>query len=261
MSQLSLEHIKQLLQELYPGREGDAIFREMNEYLGQMEEEALMEAGRRLQLHEPWQYVVGHAWFYGLELKVNRSVLIPRMETEELVHLILQENGQEGMTVLDIGTGSGCIPLALKFNRAHWEVDACDISADALEIAQANARACGLHIRFHLLDILAEDPPGKYDIIVSNPPYITPQEAVLMPLHVLDYEPSLALFSGDDPQLFYRRIAQKGADWLNEYGVIYLELNEFHAEETQSIFLQEGFSKVQIIPDLAGKSRMLHVQL
>jgi release factor glutamine methyltransferase len=261
MSHPFLAHIRQLLQELYPGREGDTIFREMKEYLDQMDEPALNDIVQRLERNEPWQYVVGHAWFYGLELKVNSIVLIPRMETEELVHLILSENGQEGLKVFDIGTGSGCIPLALKFNRAHWDVSACDVSDEALKIAEANATACGLHISFFQADILVQEPPGRYDIIVSNPPYISNRESALMPPHVLEYEPRLALFSGEDPQLFYRHIANRGADWLNEGGVIYLELNEFHADETSKIFLQKGFSKVQVISDLAGKSRMLRAQL
>jgi release factor glutamine methyltransferase len=260
MSHPFLAHIRQLLQELYPGREGDTIFREMKEYLDQMDELALHDIVQRLERNEPWQYVVGHAWFYGLELKVNSSVLIPRMETEELVHLILSENGQEGLKVLDIGTGSGCIPLALKFYRAHWDMSACDVSDEALKIAEANATACGMHISFFQADILVQEPSGRYDIIVSNPPYIAQEEATIMPAHVLDYEPHLALFSGDDPQLFYRRLAIKGRSWLEERGLIYLELNEFHAESTRRIFLQNGYSEVEIIRDLAGKDRMLRAK-
>lgn len=257
MSHTSLADLRQVLRDLYPGREGASIFREMEEYLEQMDADSLSDVVRRLKNHEPWQYIVGHAWFYGLELKVNSQVLIPRMETEELVHLILQEHGQEARTVLDIGTGSGCIPLALKFNRAHWELSACDVSEAALEVASTNAKACGLHIVCFPLDILQQDPPGRYDIIVSNPPYITLEESDIMPNHVLDFEPHLALFSGEDPQLFYRRLAGGGVHWLNEGGVMYLELNEFHAEDSRKIFLQEGFTEVQIIPDLAGKERML----
>jgi release factor glutamine methyltransferase len=260
MSNPAISDLRQLLRELYPGREGEAVFREMEEYLEQMDSPALLETARRLKAREPWQYIVGHAWFYGLELKVNSSVLIPRMETEELVHLILSENGPEGTKVLDIGTGSGCIPLALKFNRAHWDISACDISNDALQIARANAQACGLHIRFFQSDVLTAEVSGKYEIIVSNPPYIAREEATIMPAHVLDYEPHLALFSGDDPQLFYRRLAIKGRFWLEEGGLIYLELNEFHAESTRKIFLQNGYSEVEIIRDLAGKDRMLRAK-
>jgi release factor glutamine methyltransferase len=253
--------IKQVLHDLYPGREGDAIFREMKEYLEQMDTASLNKVVRRLKSYEPWQYIVEHAWFYGLELKINNNVLIPRMETEELVHLILKENGQEMLRVLDIGTGSGCIPLALKFNRAHWELSACDISEAALEVANSNAKACGLHLVCFPLDILQQDPPGKYDIIVSNPPYIAHAESGLMPEHVLNFEPHLALFSGNDPQVFYRRMANRGASWLSEGGVMYLELNEFHAEDSRKIFQQAGFTEVQIIPDLAGKERMLRAKI
>jgi release factor glutamine methyltransferase len=261
MTRHALQGIKELLQELYPGREGGNIFHAIQEYLINADETQLEEVEERLRKEEPWQYIVGKAWFYGLELSVAPAVLIPRAETEELVHLILSENGQDTLKVLDIGTGSGCIPMALKFSRAHWEVHACDVSGAALAIAEGNAATCGLHVHFFELDILQEEPEGQYDIIVSNPPYIPVEESQWMSASVLEFEPHLALFSGDDPQLFYRRLAEKSSAWLKTGAKIYLELNEFHADATASLFLRNGFSSVELIQDLAGKNRMLKAVL
>lgn len=214
----------------------------------------------RLQNHEPWQYITGKSWFYGLELQVNPSVLIPRQETEELVHLILSIHGQNPpINVLDIGTGSGCIPLALKFNRAHWNICALDFSTDAIATAKKNAAACGLNIPFQECDILTSIPKGgPWDIIVSNPPYIPYKEKHIMSKNVLEFEPSTALFvENGDPLLFYRRIAQISKHLLSKGGNLYFELNEFYADDTAQIIKALGYSSVEIHNDLSGKKRML----
>ena len=163
----------QLLQTLIPiygERESRNISRELMEAMENDGNIHINDVLIRIKNHEPWQYITGKSWFYGLEMMVNPSVLIPRQETEELVHLILSRHGQSpAIKVLDIGTGSGCIPLALKFNRAHWQIDAVDISDKALATAQKNAAACGLNVHFQQCDILTSVPDGgPWDIIISN---------------------------------------------------------------------------------------------
>lgn len=253
------QEILNVLKSRFDEREAQNILRNMSEYLPEMEEDEFQTTLIKLQNGEPWQYVVGEAWFYGLELKVNSSVLIPRAETEELVHLILQENEASSLKLLDIGTGSGCIPLALKFNRAHWEISAYDVDEAALAIANSNAKRMGLHVSFELVDILNEVPTEKeWDIMVSNPPYIPHKEAVLMNDLVLQHEPHLALFvSDEDPLIFYRIISEYAFVSLKSGGILYFELNEFLAHETQKLVEEKGFNQVSIIQDLSGKNRML----
>lgn len=260
MATLSFQDIQAVLEERYDEREARNIFIALTEYVPN-HPDAISKVISRIRTGEPWQYIAGFAWFYGMELMVSPAVLIPRQETEELVWYILQEQGQQPLRVLDIGTGSGCIPMALKFNRAHWQVSACDISEEALDLARLNAARCGLHIDFFHADILKELPEGKWDILVSNPPYISRHEESVMPDHVLAFEPPGALFTPtDDPQEFYRRIAALSPLLLENNGFIYLELNEFHARATVDIFREAGYQEVSVIDDLAGRPRILIAQ-
>ena len=253
----------QLLQTLIPiygERESRNISRELMEAMENDGNIHINDVLIRIKNHEPWQYITGKSWFYGLEMMVNPSVLIPRQETEELVHLILSRHGQSpAIKVLDIGTGSGCIPLALKFNRAHWQIDAVDISDKALATAQKNAAACGLNVHFQQCDILTSVPDGgPWDIIISNPPYIPYKEQQIMSRNVVEFEPATALFVPDnDPLLFYRQIAEAAKRLLTQGGYLYFELNEFYAEETLQLIEALGYSSAEIHTDLSGKKRML----
>ena len=212
--------------------------------------------------HEPIQYILGEADFYGLKFKVNPSVLIPRAETEELVHLILSnhKNGTE-LKVLDIGTGSGCIPISLKKNRAKWLVSACDVSSGALAVANANAVKNGVEVDFFLRDILDERLSFEaqyFDIIVSNPPYIPFEERALMPKNVLENEPHLALFvENDTPLIFYKRIADVANASLKVGGQLYFECNEFNAQKVAQVLQDKAFTAVEIHQDMQGKDRMI----
>lgn len=215
----------------------------------------------RLMNFEPIQYILNKSFFYGREFKVNSSVLIPRMETEELVLRIINDVRccKEDINILDIGTGSGCIPISLKLECAHCNVYALDISDEALEVARFNANNLKADVHFFREDILCpEKQDKKFDIIVSNPPYIPESEKNMMCKNVLDYEPDLALFvSNDDYLVFYRAIIEYSKNVLNEYGKIYFEINERFGEEVKMMLEGNNFIDVEIYKDLNDKDRIV----
>ncbi|WP_066623849.1 peptide chain release factor N(5)-glutamine methyltransferase [Rufibacter roseus] len=216
----------------------------------------------RLLQHEPLQYVIGEASFYGRDFIVSPAVLIPRPETEELVQLIIKTyQSQPGVAILDIGTGSGCIPVTLAAELPLSTVIGLDVSADALTIARQNANKSGQKVEWLCQDILKEIPavaPSSLDVIVSNPPYVLEQEKELMRQNVLNFEPHLALFVPDtDPLLFYRRIAEIAPQLLKNGGRLFFEINERYAASTADILLSRGFCQVEVIKDLYGKERIL----
>lgn len=220
----------------------------------------------RLQQHEPLQYVLGCTHFYGLELEVTPAVLIPRPETEELVDLVVRENNNRpDLRILDICTGSGCIPVALAAHLPNPKVYGLDISAPALAVAQRNALKYNQQITWLQQDILTEEPdlaPASFDIIVSNPPYVMQQEKKLMRANVLDFEPHLALFVPDDDALrFYKRIAELGVTYLQPNGILYFEINESQGNNLISLLEKTGYRAVEVRPDLFGKARFLRAQL
>ena len=210
----------------------------------------------RLQRHEPLQYIVGFARFHGHRFKVTPAVLIPRPETEQLVDLIVEENSGSDLRVLDMGTGSGCIAISLARALKFAQVDALDVSRDALAVARDNAAALKVKVRFFESDILAPQPAATYDIIVSNPPYITWSERELMERNVKDYEPAQALFVPDnDPLLFYKAIAPYAKQSLEKGGRLYLEINQRFGAEVKRLLEGCGFGEVRIIVDSYGKDR------
>ncbi len=221
--------------------------------------EKLFEDLDRLKAGEPIQYVLGKAPFYGREFLVNSSTLIPRNETEELVHLILKENKSSGLKILDIGTGTGCIPISLALELDHAEVYGLDISEEALEVAQKNAKLLHASVNFMKCDILEEHPPVEdLDILVSNPPYIPEKGKSEMHRNVLDFEPGLALFVPDqDPLLFYRVIAEKGKKLLKPGGKLYFEIHEEFGNEVTSLLGKLGYSEVRLLKDLNEKDRIV----
>lgn len=212
---------------------------------------------KRLQDNEPVQYILGKTEFYGLNLKVDSSVLIPRQETEELVDLIIKENRNTHTRILEIGTGSGCIALSLKKNIPEAKVDALDVSKSALDVALKNAEILGLNVHFHHMDILHEALlPGDYDIIVSNPPYTTESEKSEILGNVLYHEPHEALFIPDhSPLVFYECIIELSRQHLSKGGALYFEINERLGLEVKTLLNETGFQDVRIIKDLNGKDR------
>ena len=221
------------------------------------EKQFVEEIFKKLANHIPAQYIIGHAEFFGMQLKVDERVLIPRPETEELVELILAENPKENLKVLDIGTGSGAIALALAKNRPDWSVTAADISQDALELATENANAQNLNLSFIKSDCFFEIS-SKYDIIVSNPPYISLADEVEVGLNVLHSEPHLALFADEDGLAIYRRIAEESKDYLNDGGKIYLEIGYKQGQSVPALFMENLPEKrVRTFKDQFGQDRMV----
>ena len=219
----------------------------------------------RLNNSEPVQHIIGSEEFCGLKFNVSSSVLIPRPETEELVRLITKDFAEpdEKVSILDIGTGSGCISIVLSRFLPHASVSAWDVSESALTVAKENAQQLMATVDFQLNDILkiASEPSSilsTFDCIVSNPPYVTYSEAEKMSSNVLRFEPHLALFVEDNsPTLFYEAIAKFGTTNLKENGKCYVEINEHFGPETQKVFLDHGYSDVVLIQDIHGKDRFV----
>lgn len=234
--------------------------------LSQEQEELLGSYLIRLKENEPIQYVLNEAWFCGLRFYVDKHVLIPRPETEELVEWIITgcRFPIDQLSILDIGSGSGCIPIALKRRLGKADVWSCDVSKDALLVAEKNAKNLGVEVNFMQLDFL--DPTQRenlpaFDIIVSNPPYITHRERYGMRANVLEYEPAKALFVPDnDPLVFYKAIADFGKKHLKPNGSIYVEINESLGELTGELFKQNEF-KAELKKDISGKDRMIRVKV
>ncbi len=211
----------------------------------------------RLKNSEPIHYILGSTLFYDLEIKVSSAVLIPRPETEELVELV-SKHIKEGDKILDIGTGSGCIALALKSKIKNLQVKGIDISEDALQIARLNAKNLQLEIDLEKKDILIDDQLGKWNCIVSNPPYITKKEVAYLGKNVLDHEPETALFVPDKkPLLFYERIATLAIKSLLPNGLLFFEIHEEKGPEIVKLLASLGFKNVEVKKDLQGKDRMV----
>lgn len=271
------ENIKKELHGRYPEREinsiGEILFSHRlglqrheiglrrHEKLAQEDGEWIREAVARIREYYPVQYITGSTEFAGIPLKIKPGVLIPRPETEELVDWISTENKLVEPRIMDIGTGSGCIALALKKMIPGSEVFGTDISAEALALGRENSEHLGLPVRFIKHDIRAGNSyphPMELDIIVSNPPYIPESEKHGMDMNVTWYEPHSALFVPDhDPLVFYRLIAEFSEAHLNSGGILYFELHENFADQTQKLMERHGFKEITLRRDINGRDRML----
>ena len=229
--------------------------------------ESLLNILKALKTGKPLQYVIGETEFYGLTFKVNPSVLIPRPETEELVEWILSDVRKskispEGIKIIDIGTGSGCIPISLKINLPDAKLYAVDVSTEALDVSRQNSTLNNVAIHFIQDDILnpisEELKNEKFGVIVSNPPYVLDAEKPKMLPNVLDHEPHLALFvPDDDPLIFYKAIADFAIKNSDINVALYLEINENLGEETVTLLKHMGFKNIELRQDLSGKDRMI----
>ncbi len=280
---ISLAYQQLLLQlyEVYENREASNIADLVIEYvtgqrkidrivykdlpINELQQKQLISFTEKLLQHQPVQYVLNEAWFAGMKFYVDENVLIPRPETEELVDWIENEvrsKNYEAGELLDIGTGSGCIPISLKKKLQKLNVKSIDVSEGALNVAVKNAMLQAVQVYFLRLNFLERENwtlLGKFDVIVSNPPYVKASEAVAMNRNVLDHEPHLALFVPDeDALLFYRNIAEFAKSHLNENGMIFLEINEALGEEVVKLYKDYGYKSEQR-RDLQGKDRMLKV--
>ncbi|NTS40503.1 peptide chain release factor N(5)-glutamine methyltransferase [Flavisolibacter sp. BT320] len=272
-------NIAQLLLEENTGYSGSEMLLKKDEALLPEKEEKLHQQLQRLLTHEPLHYVLNKAWFYGMELYVDKAVLIPRPETEELVHWIvsdvkasglpvfdknpLQADATTQLKILDIGTGSGCIALALKKEIPKAEVWGCDVSEEALNVARRNGSALHIRVDFqgiNFLDASQQASLPTVNIIVSNPPYIPLQDKATMQPNVVDFEPHTALFVPDnDALLFYKAIAAFAKKRLYPNGTIYLEIHEALGAAVVELFQSEGFASVELKKDMQGKERMVKV--
>lgn len=281
---MRLQEIKKIfhkeLSGIFPKEEIDSFFYlSIEHYLGlerfilalqpglvidKQEEDLLFEALNRLKQQEPIQYILGETQFADLRFMVDESVLIPRPETEELVRWIQHDYQQPESppSILDIGTGSGCIAVSLAKYIQGSHVYATDISQEALEIASKNAAINGVKVEFLHSDITTTKTLGRrFDVIVSNPPYVRSLEKEEMSDNVVKYEPDLALFVPDkDPLMFYRHIARFANENLIPGGAVYLELNQYLAGKTATLFEDENFSEIELRKDLYGNDRLLRVK-
>ncbi|MCB2194363.1 MAG: peptide chain release factor N(5)-glutamine methyltransferase [Bacteroidetes bacterium] len=271
-----ISEIKSELSELYPVNEIDSfIFLIFDHLLGISRTQLLLSKENEinegtflkinniiseLKSYRPIQYILGETEFYDLKFKVFDNILIPRPETEELVDWIIKDHSNTSIKILDIGTGSGCIAVSLAKNMPNAVVYASDISELALKAAETNSKINNTSLHLLQFDILnpPSDQDKKFDIIVSNPPYVTEKEKSLMQQNVLDYEPELALFVPDnDPLLFYRSILDFGLQHLKPKGNIYFEINEAFGQEMISLMQKKGFSDNILLRDINGKDRMV----
>lgn len=271
----SVNYIKKSLAGIYPESEINSFIRIIVEHISkrsfsplliediQLSDEQKLEIQditKRLKQKEPIQHIIGECEFFSLPFCVNQDVLIPRPETEELVELIIQNSSKDKeINILDIGTGSGAIAIALAANLPNAKVEAWDVSHKALGVAFQNAEENMVNVSFLLHDVFDDIPlDNKYDIIVSNPPYVLESEKETMDKNVLDYEPHLALFVPDDNALlFYKRIADVAKELLRPNGTLYYEIHRDKGEETKEMLADKGFVDIQILKDMSQNDRMV----
>ncbi|WP_421943695.1 peptide chain release factor N(5)-glutamine methyltransferase [Pedobacter sp.] len=273
IKELEKEYI-QSLSDLYGADEAKALFilstsnilklTQSEILLKQDRAVAVKESNKLLKILEdlkkgkPIQHILGETLFYRLPFNVNENVLVPRPETEELVDWIINEVKDSKKTLLDIGTGSGCIAITLKKNLQHLDVSAIDISDKALSVAKDNATLNKVEINFIETDILTYSTNESYDIIVSNPPYIRELEKAEMHKNVLEHEPHQALFVSDEnPLVFYEAIANFAVKNLNPNGYLFFEINEYLWAETLQILIDKQFKNIELKKDMQGKDRMI----
>jgi len=270
------DQYREQLRDIYPEQEIDSIHSlvierilglsradrvlRASESIEREKELELLDILERLKLEEPIQYILGKTEFYGLELTLNPHVLIPRPETEELVRWILDSTENKAPRILDLGTGSGCIPLALKNELPKAAVFGVDKSIEALDLARHNSKMLHLDVEFRRFDILKDSLPESefFDILVSNPPYVRFSERVYMKANVLKYEPEMALFVTDaDPLIFYRRIIEIGSTHLSDKGLLFFEINEEYGQEILELLRDKGYAEIELRRDLNGRERMI----
>ncbi|MFO7657727.1 MAG: peptide chain release factor N(5)-glutamine methyltransferase [Bacteroidales bacterium] len=269
--------IRDSLKDIYPENEaGQLAYLIVNHLLNYSKIDIHLKAGEKVsedifqQTHDivrqlienkPIQYILGFTEFFGIMLRVNHHVLIPRQETEELVDWIIKDHSGSHPVILDIGTGSGSIAVALAKNLHGAVVHGIDNSAQALSLASENAKINHVDIHYSLHDILDKQPfvhTARYNVIVSNPPYVTMSEKKLMKKNVTDYEPSAALYVSDnDPLVFYRKIAEFGLEHLDDHGSLYMEINENFGAALVQLYREKGYKDVILRKDINGKDRMV----
>lgn len=218
----------------------------------------LEKAKAELLQHKPIDYIIRQSIFFGYEFFVDERVLIPRSETEELVQWILENETAADLEILDIGSGSGCIPIILSLEGSFVTVDACEISETAIAVAETNTKDLGANVTYRLLDILKETPAKKYDIVVSNPPYVKQEELASLDKNVVEYEPKVALApEGNDPLIFYKRMIEIAPQMLKKGGRMYWEIHEDLGNEVIELLRAASFKNIELKQDIYGRDRMV----
>lgn len=271
----SIRNIANQLSSVYDARECNSIARYIVEEISGMtytdilvkdtkfsevEIEKTEEITKRLLNGEPLQYILGYTYFCDLKIRVDNNVLIPRPETEEICRLIIEREHNKSPKILDVCTGSGCIALALKNDIYGASVDGVDISEGALEVAKENSKIIDCDVDFYKYDVIENSPKiaKRYDIIVSNPPYICQFEKEKMSRNVLDNEPHIALFVSDnDPLVFYIKIADLGRSILSSKGKLYFEINPLFVNELRDMLLEKGYKEIEVIKDINERNRFI----
>lgn len=237
----------------------DKVYLIVNSHKDIKPDEKFEELVKRREMHEPMHYILGSAEFYGLDFKVNKNVLIPRPDTEVLVEKVIEYVGDNSYTLLDIGTGSGCIPVTVAVNCRGVKAYSVDISREATKVAEENAKSNGVdgRVTFLKMDILEDFPQFLVDCIVSNPPYIEDEVIPTLMSDVKDFEPLIALAGGKDGLMFYRRISEKGFEILKSGGMIAFEVGHTQSNAVADILKKDGYVNVKITNDLAGIGRVV----
>jgi release factor glutamine methyltransferase len=263
-SNAEIKSLSYLILEWVCKKDKSALLLDKDTHLSEIEYIQVQKIVEELKKYRPIQYILGESDFFGLKFFVDENVLIPRPETEELVDLILQKK-IVSPKILDIGTGSGCIAISLAKNIPNAAVFALEISEKALTVSKKNAIRNNVNVTFILYDIFDDFPktlPEKFDIIVSNPPYILPSEKMFMSSNVLDYEPHTALFVPENqPLLFYERIADIGLKHLKKDGFLFFETNALFGKATAEMLQNKGYSSVELFKDISGNDRMIRADL
>lgn len=247
----------------FMGHDGTELLMNKDQMVPKEKVEAMEKAVQKINKGKPVQYVLGKTHFYDLDLKIDHRALIPRPETEELVDWIVKLWKNRSPKVLDVGTGSGCIALAIKDQIPKSNVFGVDVIQNALDLAQENAEHLNLDVKFKFANAikLHDFSPYKWDVIVSNPPYIPLDDKGQMKDHVIAHEPESALFvPNENPLLFYKAISLYARDHLVPKGSLFFELHEDMAEDVKKVLISYNFSQVEIRKDLQGKERMIHAQ-
>jgi release factor glutamine methyltransferase len=249
-------HLNILLQHFFTMSRVDRVLRSEEEIDG-TKVDAIENILDELSKEKPIDYALNESIFWGFPFYVDESVLIPRSETEELVMLVLEHEKDENATILDIGTGCGCIPIALAMERNYAKMDACDVSQPALEVAAKNAEIHQVKVNFFELDILTDLPTKNYDVVVSNPPYVKEEEIESLQKRVKEYEPIIALTPFGDPLKFYKRMINQANCLLNKSGRFYWEIHEDLGKEMLELFNNKNFDQIELIEDIYGRNRMV----
>jgi len=261
-SEREASNLISILFDYYLGLSRTSQLLAQDRILSESEITLLQNALGDLKKHKPIDYVINQSIFFGYEFFVDDRVLIPRSETEELVQWILENETDPMCEILDIGSGSGCIPITLDLEGDYKRVDACEVSEAANEVARINAKNLHSNVTFEKLDILSQVPSKKYDIVVSNPPYVKKEELHTLDKNVVDYEPGIALApEGNDPLLFYKRMIVIAPQMLKKDGRLYWEIHEDLGKEVLELLENASFNDVELKQDLYGRDRLVRAKV